>query len=55
MAKEDEYADGEKQGVAKIIKNMLRKGKSPEEIADLTGESLENVLSIQKDELIQVL
>ena len=47
------FADGEKQGAVKIIKNMLKKGKSPEEIADLTGESLENVLSIQKDELIQ--
>lgn len=47
------FVDGEKQGAVKIIKNMLKKGKSPEEIADLTGESLKNVLSIQKDELTQ--
>ena len=27
---------------------MLRKGKSPEEIADMTGEELEKIREIQK-------
>ena len=27
---------------------MLRKGKSPEEIADMTGENLEEIQAIQK-------
>ena len=31
-----------------IITNMLRKGKSPEEIADMTGEDLEEIQEIQK-------
>ena len=33
---------------ANIITNMLRKGKSPEEIADMTGEDLEEIQEIQK-------
>ena len=33
-----------------IITNMLRKGKSPEEIADLTGEELEEILEIKRQE-----
>ena len=32
---------------ANIITNMLRKGKSPEEIADLTGEELEEILEAE--------
>lgn len=40
---------GEQRKAANIITNMLRKGKSPEEIADMTGESLEEVLEIQKE------
>ena len=33
---------------ANIITNMLRKGKSPEENADMTGEDLEEIQEIQK-------
>ena len=40
--------EGKKEGVASIITNMLRKGKSPEEIADMTGEELEKIREIQK-------
>ena len=40
--------EGKKEGVASIITNMLRKGKSPEEIADMTGENLEEIQEIQK-------
>lgn len=40
--------EGRKEGVASIITNMLRKGKSPEEIADMTGEDLEEIQEIQK-------
>ena len=40
--------EGKKAGVASIITNMLRKGKSPEEIADMTGEDLEEIQEIQK-------
>ena len=40
--------EGKKEGVASIITNMLRKGKSPEEIADMTGEDLEEIQEIQK-------
>ena len=40
--------EGKKEGVASIITNMLRKGKSPEEIADMTGEDLEEIQKIQK-------
>lgn len=55
--REEGFANGEKQGEMKgekkkaaiIIKNMLRKGKSPEEIAELTGEKLEEVLEIMRE------
>ena len=40
------FAAGEKNKAAIIVKNMLEKGKSPEEISDMTGESLESVLEI---------
>ena len=40
--------EGKKEGVASIITNMLRKGKSPEEIADMTGEDLKEIQEIQK-------
>ena len=40
--------EGRKEGIASIITNMLRKGKSPEEIADMTGEELEEIREIQK-------
>ena len=39
---------GEQRKAASIITNMLRKGKSPEEIADMTGEDLEEIQEIQK-------
>ena len=39
---------GEQRKAASIITNMLRKGKSPEEIADMTGEELEKIREIQK-------
>ena len=39
---------GEQRKAAIIITNMLRKGKSPEEIADMTGEELEKIREIQK-------
>ena len=50
--REEDFAEGKEQGkkarkmrkVTSIITNMLRKGKSPEEIADLTGEELEEIL-----------
>ena len=40
--------EGRNEGMASIITNMLRKGKSPEEIADMTGENLEEIQEIQK-------
>ena len=40
--------EGKKEGGASMITNMLRKGKSPEEIADMTGEDLEEIQEIQK-------
>lgn len=54
--REEDFAEGKEQGkkarkmrkVTSIITNMLRKGKSPEEIADLTGEELEEILEIKK-------
>ena len=39
---------GEQRKAASIITNMLRKGKNPEEIADMTGEELEKIREIQK-------
>ncbi len=39
---------GEQRKAASIITNMLRKGKSPKEIADMTGEDLEEIQEIQK-------
>lgn len=39
---------GEQRKAASIITNMLRKGKGPEEIADMTGENLEEIQAIQK-------
>ena len=41
---------GEQRKAASIITNMLQKGKTPEEIADVTGECLEDVLKIQSKE-----
>ena len=32
-----------------IIKNMLQKGKTPEDIADMTGESLDEILEFAKN------
>ena len=46
--REEGKKEGKKEGVASIITNMLRKGKSPEEIADMTGEDLEEIQEIQK-------
>ena len=56
--REEDFAEGKEQGkkarkmrkVTNIITNMLRKGKSPEEIADLTGEELEEILEIKRQE-----
>ena len=56
--REEGFAEGKEQGkkarkmrkVTSIITNMLRKGKSPEEIADLTGEELEEILEIKRQE-----
>ena len=39
---------GEQRKAASIITNMLRKGKGSEEIADMTGENLEEIQAIQK-------
>ena len=55
--REEGFAEGEEQGkkagetrkATSIITNMLRKGKSPEEIAELTGERLETVLEIMRE------
>lgn len=41
---------GERRKAASIITNMLQKGKTPEEIADVTGECLEDILKIQSKE-----
>ena len=46
--REEGKKEGKKEGVASIITNMLRKGKDPEEIADMTGENLEEIQAIQK-------
>lgn len=52
--REEDFAEGKKAGemrkATNIITNMLRKGKSPEEIADLTGEELEEILEIKRQE-----
>ena len=52
--REEGFAEGKKAGemrkATNIITNMLRKGKSPEEIADLTGEELEEILEIKRQE-----
>ena len=56
--REEDFAEGKEQGkkartmrkVTSIITNMLRKGKSPEEIADLSGEELEEILEIKRQE-----
>ena len=56
--REEGFAEGKEQGkkagemrkATNIITNMLRKGKSPEEIADLTGEELEEILEIKRQE-----
>lgn len=52
--REEGFVDGESKGekkkAATIIKNMLDKGIRPEEIADLTGESLESILVICRSE-----
>ena len=47
--------EGRKEGIAigeqravSIIKNMLQKGKTPEDIADMTGESLDEILEFAK-------
>ena len=49
------YKKGRKEGIAigeqravSIIKNMLQKGKTPEDIADMTGESLDEILEFAK-------
>ena len=39
---------GEQRKAASIITKMLRKGRNPEEIADMTGEELEKIREIQK-------
>ena len=46
--KEQSKKAGEMRKATNIITNMLRKGKSPEEIADLTGEELEEILKFKK-------
>lgn len=52
--REEGFAEGKEAGemrkATNIITNMLRKGKSPEEIADLTGEELEEILEIKRQE-----
>ena len=56
--REEDFDEGKEQGkkarkmrkVTSIITNMLRKGKSPEEIADMTGEELEEILEIKRQE-----
>ena len=42
-------AEGEQAMQTDIIKHMLDKGKRAEEISDLTGISLENIVAIQKN------
>ena len=48
--REEGFVNGEKRKAVNIITNMLRKGKSPEEIAELTGEELEEILEIKRQE-----
>lgn len=45
-SREEGITIGEKRAV-NIIRNMLQKGKTPQEIADMTGEKLEEVLKVQ--------
>ena len=48
----DEYVAAENRGLEKgresIIEKMLRKGKAPEEIADLTDIEVDDVRKIQE-------
>ena len=46
-SREEEIAIG-KQRAVNIIRNMLQKGKTPEDIADMTGESLDEILEFAK-------
>ena len=43
---------GEKKGEKNIILKMLKKGKSPEEIADLCDITISEVQAIQDEELL---
>ena len=47
-ALEDGITIGEERGSERLIKSMLGKGKSPEEIADLTDVPLADVLKYSK-------
>lgn len=52
--REEGFALGEKRGKERgesIILNMSGKGKTPEEIADMTGKNLEEILKIQQKDL----
>ena len=40
-----------KERVESIILNMSGKGKTPEDIADMTGKNLEEILKIQQKDL----
>lgn len=48
--REEGFSAGEKRKAAKIIRHMLEKGKSPEEIADMTGESLETIFEVSRSD-----
>lgn len=46
-SREEGIAIGKQRAVS-IIRNMLQKGKTPEDIADMTGESLDEILEFAK-------
>ena len=43
----DTLAKGKKEGIAKVAKNMITKGKSNEEISDLTELTLEEIEALR--------
>lgn len=47
--KKDYFSESKNIILYIIIKNMLQKGKTPEDIADMTGESLDEILEFAKN------
>ena len=49
VVKKDYFSESKNIILYIIIKNMLQKGKTPEDIADMTGESLDEILEFAKN------